>query len=711
MPVRSEAQLLDAAPAHPRSATQQPEPAYTSDRTDPPPHRRVRAYASVRALASAASPRPADAPSTVRESQATCAASTIGESFAEFEQHHADRNVRRARRALILSLFVWFGFTIRDLLAVPGATGASLDIRLFGVASILGIIAVHASTRPGTFKRRMQSPLAIAAAALVVGMIPATWTAWFWQPPAMREYYWPLVCGISFVVPVFFGLRTRTAAMLTLLLLVAVSGTLYAAGSTLVDACPFIVQLNLLSGFGLLIAEHEEHRCRTRVGTRQRTARSGVRGIDGECEQPMARVTECRPPPYGGLALGVGERERFFSAAYHDLQQPLSIIGLYTRLAKSHLRLPDDNELAADLTAIERATHDIGNMCKGVRDVCVVGNRRPTIRPSSTAEFLNYIEAEFAPRARERNLRLVIRRSPHDIASRMASDAHLLQHALANLVRNAIKFTDRGTVLIAIVHYRNHIRIDVRDSGIGIAEEYHGRIFDDYFRIAQPERERNRGLGLGLSIVRRIIDALPGHRLSFASAAGRGSRFSLHVPLHAQPFSETSGALAVDRRAQRLAGRYLVIVDRSERIRESLGLWLAAAGAIVDRVESPGATRELFAKRDRSPDLLIIGGENTTDADVREVMRSIAEHFEWASATPVLALQHHSGTSALHRFPGGGLGHRADLSLDALSGESLIGSVERLTNREPGKVAETEAANGVGGVRSEPETAAPPPVH
>ena len=110
------------------------------------------------------------------------------------------------------------------------------------------------------------------------------------------------------------------------------------------------------------------------------------------------------------------------------------------------------------------------------------------------------------------------------------SDPTLLERVLRNLLGNAVSYTASGSVSLRAVNANGMLTIQVEDTGPGIAPENQEKIFDEFTQLHNPQRDRNKGLGLGLSIVRRIALLLE-HPLILDSAPGRGTLFSLTVPL------------------------------------------------------------------------------------------------------------------------------------------------------------------------------------
>src|SRR5690606_25643741 len=122
------------------------------------------------------------------------------------------------------------------------------------------------------------------------------------------------------------------------------------------------------------------------------------------------------------------------------------------------------------------------------------------------------------------------------------SDPVLFERILTNLASNAIRYTHAGAVMVACRPRGGTLRVEVRDSGVGIAADEQEIIFQEFVQLDNPERARDKGLGLGLAIVRRLTDLL-GHHLSLRSAPGKGSVFSLELPA-AEPDHARLGAAA-----------------------------------------------------------------------------------------------------------------------------------------------------------------------
>src|SRR5205085_561801 len=146
------------------------------------------------------------------------------------------------------------------------------------------------------------------------------------------------------------------------------------------------------------------------------------------------------------------------------------------------------------------------------------------------------------------------------------SDPALLERMLKNLVTNAIRYTERGKVLIGCRRLANdRLRLDVIDSGIGIAPEEQERIFDEYYQLSGSSAQ---GLGLGLPIVKSLGELL-GHKLAVKSAAGRGSVFSIELERATEVGASAAPAPLPEAALSRLK---VALVDDDVEIRESMGM-------------------------------------------------------------------------------------------------------------------------------------------
>ncbi|PZQ20099.1 MAG: hybrid sensor histidine kinase/response regulator, partial [Sphingopyxis macrogoltabida] len=196
--------------------------------------------------------------------------------------------------------------------------------------------------------------------------------------------------------------------------------------------------------------------------------------------------------------------------------------------------------------------------------------------------FLSDLIENMRPIAAEKGLRL--RTGP--LRGRVESDAGLLRSVIQNFLSNAVRYTARGGVLVGVRRRGDHLRIDVIDTGVGIAETQIDDIFTEFMRIGEVEVE---GLGLGLALVRRIV-RLIGGRVDVRSRPGRGSRFSLYLPALDMGGAQRETGPATRSRVGGMRPLRVLTVDNDARIVEASRMLLEAMGhRIVSARDIAGA--------------------------------------------------------------------------------------------------------------------------
>jgi len=280
------------------------------------------------------------------------------------------------------------------------------------------------------------------------------------------------------------------------------------------------------------------------------------------------------------------DKSRFLAAASHDLRQPLHALGLFVQALRERTGGTPQQELAERIGASVDALEGLLNALLDVSRLDA-GVLRPCVQPVPLRALAERLGAEFAPLAQAQGL--AWRCEGPDVAA--ATDPALLETLLRNLLANAVRYTPRGEVALAWQVDGAHAVLSVRDTGIGIAPEFHGEVFREFVQLHNPGRDRAKGLGLGLAVVDRLARLLE-HRLALRSAPGQGSTFELRLPLTAlpepepEPETETCSAPS-DGPATREHGLRVLVIDDEADVRaamaEVLGGWgckvLAAASA------------------------------------------------------------------------------------------------------------------------------------
>jgi two-component system, sensor histidine kinase len=220
-------------------------------------------------------------------------------------------------------------------------------------------------------------------------------------------------------------------------------------------------------------------------------------------------------------------KSKFLAAVSHDLRQPVQALVFLNRLLAARLtghpaeEMVNRHQAALDaLTSLLDSLADISKLDAGMIT--------PEIQEVSVMLLLERLHATYAPRFAAQRLKLKV----VGCAVWVRSDPSLLARILGNLVDNALKYTEAGGVVIGCRRRSDRLHIRVIDTGLGIPPERLNDIFEEFTQLANPERDRTKGLGLGLSIVQRLAQLL-GHDVQVHSVPGRGSSFTVVVPLGA----------------------------------------------------------------------------------------------------------------------------------------------------------------------------------
>lgn len=269
-------------------------------------------------------------------------------------------------------------------------------------------------------------------------------------------------------------------------------------------------------------------------------------------------------------------KSRFLAAASHDLRQPLQSIAIYLDVLNRVVRQDQDKALEVS-TKIDKSLDVMRELLDALLDVSKLdsGSISPELRDFRLQALFDDLAADCAAEAAGKSL--VLRFEPTEAVVR--TDRALLQRILANFVGNAVRYTEEGSVVVTVAEDGDQLRIEVRDTGIGIPEGAIDTIFEEYFQLDNPVRDRRKGLGLGLSIVKQIASLLD-CSLGVTSSVGEGSCFSIVVPVGQLPREQVV-------RVQEPAGEpatgepVILFVDDDPAIVDATTMMLELAGISV----------------------------------------------------------------------------------------------------------------------------------
>jgi signal transduction histidine kinase len=295
------------------------------------------------------------------------------------------------------------------------------------------------------------------------------------------------------------------------------------------------------------------------------------------------------------------DKTRFIAAASHDLLQPLHAARLFVAaMAERHPR----DEL------VEKVDHGLGaveSLLDALLDIAKLdaGAVKPEVRAVPVGPLLDSLIASFAPIADKQGVEL--RCVPTNAVTK--SDPALLRRVLQNFLSNAIRYSHRpGKRARVLLGCRRgaDLTISVVDNGPGIAPDQQQAVFQEFTRLRTPGRDGERGLGLGLAIVDRIARVL-GHRIRLRSQPGKGSIFSITVPL--APVSEVRmpapGPVAPRSRRFRHAP-LVVCIDDERQVRDGMAALLGSWGCETVLGQDVAEILAAVEKARRVPDLLLV---------------------------------------------------------------------------------------------------------
>ncbi|UCF74812.1 MAG: GAF domain-containing protein [Betaproteobacteria bacterium] len=299
------------------------------------------------------------------------------------------------------------------------------------------------------------------------------------------------------------------------------------------------------------------------------------------------------------LELANTYKSRFLAAASHDLRQPLHALNLFVGQLRAERDPAEHGHL---IGRIDAAVGSINELFDALLDMSKLeaGVLEVNVTEFPAERLLKQIETTFAAAAREKGLRLKVAPS----GAWVRSDFILLERILLNLVSNAVRYTARGGIVIGCRRRGERLRIDIWDSGTGIPEDQQQNIFREFYRLSGTESGRRGGLGLGLAIVERLGRLLD-HPVEMRSTAGKGSRFSVSVPLAANGHWLDEATAAAAAISDPVAGKLIVVIDDDTLVLEGMQGILQSWGCSVVAAASDAAALERLNEMARPADAIV----------------------------------------------------------------------------------------------------------
>ncbi|MBL8698114.1 MAG: PAS domain S-box protein [Alphaproteobacteria bacterium] len=330
-------------------------------------------------------------------------------------------------------------------------------------------------------------------------------------------------------------------------------------------------------------------------------------------------------------------KSQFLATASHDLRQPLQTLRLLNGALEDVIEVPELREILGHQA---QAIGAMGNLLNSLLDISKLeaGVVKPAPADFDVQALMQGLRQEFESIARQKRILLTI----EECSEYVHSDAILVGQVLRNLLANAIKFTESGSVSLRCIHAPDCLRMEVADTGVGIPADELTRIFEDFYQVQRGAARKAEGFGLGLSIVKRLAELLD-LRVSVESPPRRGTRFTVDLPLATSrpriqtPRPRPPGAV-FDR------PHAVLLVEDDAGLRFASRRWLAGRGL---RVQATSGGAEAMAAIDQGfmPELVISDyhlGNGETGLEVLRQIRAVL-------GRPVPALMLSGDTSRIMR--------------------------------------------------------------
>ena len=276
---------------------------------------------------------------------------------------------------------------------------------------------------------------------------------------------------------------------------------------------------------------------------------------------------ECLAQALACAEMANGSKSRFLAAASHDLRQPMAALALYAGMLGTAVK-PGQEKL---VSLMQNCVDSLSRMLNDLLDVSKLdaGAMVPKISVFSMDDLCTSLQSIYDSKAANKGLRLRFRHGDHIT---LRTDQPMLHRLIGNLVDNAVAYTEQGGVLVATRRYGGKLRLEVWDTGVGMAQDQLPLIFEEFRQLG--DNARNRGSGLGLAIATRMAGLL-GLEIRVRSRPGRGSVFSITLP--------EGGTLApIEAPAPAAAQAFIIgLVEDNKQVLDSLVLTLQGLGHTV----------------------------------------------------------------------------------------------------------------------------------
>ncbi|WP_413704618.1 NahK/ErcS family hybrid sensor histidine kinase/response regulator [Pseudomonas sp. Pseusp16] len=312
-------------------------------------------------------------------------------------------------------------------------------------------------------------------------------------------------------------------------------------------------------------------------------------------------------------------KDKYLAAASHDLLQPLNAARLLISTLRER-KLPETEQVLVERT--HQALEGAEDLLTDLLDISRLDQAavKPDIAPYRLDELLGPLVSEFQSVAQAAGLNLRVRMADYAIST----DLRLMTRILRNFLSNACRYTDEGSILLGARRRGEMLRLEVWDTGRGIAADRLDSIFLEFNQLDVGRAADRKGVGLGLAIVERIAKIL-GYKVGVYSLPGRGSMFSIEVPISREVPLPVSQTVPQPGTGNPLPGRRLLVIDNEVSILESMSALLGQWGC--DVLTATDEASALAALRGQAPELILADYHLDHAVVGCDVVRHLREHF------------------------------------------------------------------------------------
>ena len=311
----------------------------------------------------------------------------------------------------------------------------------------------------------------------------------------------------------------------------------------------------------------------------------------------------------------------FLASASHDLRQPLNAMQMYIAALQSKVKDKEILRIIEDINSVSISTARLLNALLDVSEL-EVGAIKPRFESFSVNNMLISIFQSFLPLAKDKGLNFRV--VPSSLYVR--SDPALLERILGNFMSNAIRYTNKGSVLIGCRKRGDKVVIEVWDTGCGISDDQMSLIYEDFYQIENKERDRGKGLGLGLALAKRLSESLE-HKIVSKSTFGSGSCFSVLVNIGEKTVDENQDESFMN--IMNLSGANILLVEDDMDVLKATKQLLESWGCKVKTARNKDEVMNLIKENPYdNPDIILADNRLPGDASGIDISYLIQEKLQ-----------------------------------------------------------------------------------